>query len=246
MTTVDELAGKYTGVVDRVIAVIPYKRIAVWKEFFFNPSATVAKNIDSIVDRVKDLYVLYVITGLLMLIGALPSMAISAVSSLGVAALSYGIIAALVVALYIILPVIELAYALLEFLVAKALGSTAEFKAHFNASILPALSVFTVLLPLTILEIPFRWLQAIPGVSICAGIIMIVFNIPAALAGLYSLYLKYLAFKEVHKLSTLRTLAIEFAPIIIIFVLMIVLVIVFYAAFAALLVGAMMKAPLIK
>jgi hypothetical protein len=252
MGTFDEWMSKYMVYVDRAVGMIPYRRIGVWKEFFFNPSATVSKNIDSIGERLKDLYVANGIEVILGLIAAIPALLITLLGSgggaLGAVGLGagIGILLAIIVVGYLIGPLLYLIYALLEYVIAKLLGTTADFRSHFNASVLPALATFVVLLPITIVSIPFQWLESIPLIGFCGSLIMLVIGVAEFVVELYGLYLKYLAFREVHKLSTIRTLAVVFLPVILLIAIVIVAFIALYAAIAAMLLGSLGSSSLLS
>ena len=219
--------------VDKGISLIPYKEAAVWKEFFFNPTETIKKNDKSILGRLGSLYLVEIIAIVIEAIAMLPALLIAMPAN----ALGSGIIimiaGAMVLAALVLGPILDFLYSLLEYAVAKALGGTGSIRANFNASALPGLGAFVVLLPLTVAEIPFMWLRSVPIVGIVFGCLTFPFSIAAALVGLYSLYPKYLAFKEVHTVSDLRAAAIVFVPVIILVIAAILLMVMFYATVLA-------------
>ncbi|MEW6036228.1 MAG: hypothetical protein AB1529_06455 [Candidatus Micrarchaeota archaeon] len=234
MATVDDFIARYLGFVDNGIAMIPYKRASQWKEFFFNPTATIAKSSDQIGERMVDLYVISAIELLLDLVGAVPALLLMLI---GGEVLSIALVVGIMVAALIVGPPLMFLYSLLELLVAKLVGGVGDMRANFNASALPGLATFVLFLPIMVAAVPFDWLQSIPIISICGSILGIPFSIALLIGGLYSLYLKYLAFKEVHKLSMFRTLAVVFVPVLAMVALLIALVILFYAAMMAVLLG---------
>ena len=69
----------------------------------------------------------------------------------------------MVLAALVLGPILDFLYSLLEYAVAKALGGAGSIRANFNASALPGLGAFVVLLPLTVAEIPFMWLRSVPS-----------------------------------------------------------------------------------
>src|SRR4030095_14595125 len=204
MGTADEWITKYVVYVDSIIDACPYKRMKVWKEFFFNPISTLRQNIDSIGQRIRDLYVSTGILVALGLIANLPSLVIGAIGAGSGAAFTLGSFLLLYALMLVFVPVLSFLYSAFEFLFAKLLGGKADLKTHFNASVLPSLGTFTVLLPLNIIALPLQWLQIIPGISICAGLRTLPISIVPLLVYCYGLYLKYLGFKEVHKISAIR------------------------------------------
>jgi hypothetical protein len=235
----DDWKDKYLVYVDRVTALIPYRRMGVWKEFFFKPAETVSKNIDSITQRLIDLYFVMAVSLILGIASALPSIALMLVFNPLGSILGGGIILLIVAAGLLLMPVLGLLYSALEFVVAKILGGKASFTAHFNASILPGLATFVIMLPLTIAIIPVRWLSAIPLVSCCTLVLLLPVYLFMMVIYLYGLYLKYVAFKEVHKFDSLRAIATIFIPMMLLVALLVVLWLLFYLALITVLLGSM-------
>ncbi len=228
MGEIEVWIAKYMEVVDKIISYIPYKRAGVWKEFFLNPAGTVRKNIDGIMPRMIDLYVIGGIGLIISIFSSLIPYAISLLITAPLAVIpAIGISAAIILFSFAITPLLTLLYALFEFVVAKILGGKADFTVHFNASVLPNLSTFIILLPVSIIEIPFSWLYYIPVVLCFAP--SFPFAIVGAIVGLYALYLKFVAFKEVHEFGTLQSIATIFVPIIVLVIIAILLVVLFWA-----------------
>lgn len=237
MTEVDNLIAKYIGIVDRLIAVIPYKRVWVWKEFFFNPSATVMKDNVGVVERLKDLYIANAVELLINLVALIPMLALFALFTLGVGLIWIGVIAAIILVSYLLGPIFAFIYSLIEYVVARALGGTGDIRANFNASALPGLAVFIITIPILILQIPFTWLSIVPIISLCASIVALPLSIALMIAGLYAFYLKYLAMKKVHGLSSMRAAGVVIIPIIAVIVLAIAAIILLYVLLAAVMFG---------
>ncbi|MBU0527475.1 hypothetical protein KKE92_03280 [Candidatus Micrarchaeota archaeon] len=245
MSDLDKYLNKYTEYVDKVADFIPYKGTKVWREFFFNPTKTVTGNIGGIGNRVKDLYVMQVIGLVIGLLALIPYVLIygaTLVSNPIAGGFGIGLIVGLMVLFFILGPIISLLYSMIEYAVAKILGGKAEATAHVNASILPTLATFLIVLPLSILIIPIRWLAIIPLVNCCVAIITLPVSLVTMFVNLYGIYLKYLAFKEVHKLTAIRTIAVIFAPIII----LIGLIIAAYFVFAAAIIGGGLGSSLLQ
>ena len=243
MGEADEIVDKYVEIVDKIIGFIPYKRMKTWKEFFFSPAKVVKSNIDSYTDRIKDIYVFTIIDFIIGLIAAIPAFIAVGIGALGVPLLGLGVGAgialglAIAVVIIIITPLFYLLYAGLEYIVAKILGGKADFRTHFNASILPSLAVYVIGLPLSILAIPVQWISYVPVLNLCTCIIGAVITIASILLGLYGLYLRYLAFKEVHSLSMWRSIGVVFIPIVLLLIVIAIIAFLFYAAMLAALLG---------
>ncbi|MEW6722030.1 MAG: hypothetical protein AB1324_02115 [Candidatus Micrarchaeota archaeon] len=233
---------EYTKYVDRILAIIPYKRMATWKEFFFSPVPTLNANMDSVGQRVKDLVASQLVGMAVGLIGILPMLLLFAVLNpfiilIGLVFIVIGIPLGIVLSLAFALLFIGLEYA-----VAKILGGAADFRGHFNASTLPGLSSFVMNLPLHIAAVPLMWLMVIPVISCCFTLLSYALYIPMFLILLYTLYLKYLSFREVHKFDGARAAATVILPIVVMFVLILaiyLLVVVFYFASIFTLLGSM-------
>jgi hypothetical protein len=238
----NEWIEKYLKVVDAIIAVVHYKRMAVWKGFFFNPAKTISNNVDSISARVIDLYVMEIIGIAIVLVGMFPGLILGGLASAILAPLVIGIFAFIL----IISPLLNVVYAFIEHRVARALGGVADFKTHFNASTLSSLAAFTINLPLVIANIPFIWLSYVPYVSLCVGIITLPIRIATALVGIYAIYIKYLALREVHKLSSLRIIGVILIPMAIVFVLLLMVFLAFYALIIGGLVGGLLTKSLLR
>jgi len=233
MGDVDNWISEYMKYVDRAVAIIPYKRAAIWKEFFLNPTETVKKDNVSIGQRLKDLYVMTAMMFLFMVLVMGPMIALGAVTSMGLNLFVYGFMAAAMLILLALSPFINLLYSLLELAVAKALGGTGDMKANFNASSLPNLSTYVIYLPLYIVTVPLGWLGMIPVIGLCASCIHFPISLVSMGLGLYSMYLKYLAFKEVHKLSSARAAGVVILPMVLMVALMVVIFVLIYAMMIA-------------
>jgi hypothetical protein len=233
MSDVDNWISEYMKYVDRAVAMIPYKRAAIWREFFLNPTETIKKDNVSIGQRIKDLYVMIAISCLFMVLVMGPMVALGAVTSMGLNLVVYGFMAAAMLVIFVLEPFLGLLYSLLELAVAKALGGTGDMKANFNASSLPGLATFTVYLPCAILAIPLGWLSMVPVIGLCASCIRFPLSLVSMGLGLYSMYQKYLAFKEVHKLSSVKAAAVVILPIVLLVALMVAIFVLIYAMMIA-------------
>lgn len=211
-TSIENLIAKYFGVVDWVISKIPYDRLPKWKRFFLAPEEVVSEGPETIVSNIKNIYVHF----LLRILSAMPLLIVSGIVFLLVAsaravagaftAMGFGVaLLILIPAVIILYPLFFLISAGIEYATAKILRSTADFKTHFNASILPALSLSVVLFPANFVHSVFSVLGMIPIAGFVCNIISYPLLILVALVDLYSIYLKYRAFKVVHKLDTLKT-----------------------------------------
>lgn len=229
MSDVDNWVAKYLEYVDRGVAMIPYKRAAIWKEFFFNPTATIKTDNVTVMQRLKDLYVITVISVVFAALIMVPAALIGTVTSGGPGLFAYGIIGAAMLVLFALEPLLGFVYSLLELAVAKALGGTGDMKANFSASALPGLGVFVINLPIAILSIPLGWFSMIPIIGLCASCIRFPISLVSMGLGLYSIYLKYLAMKEVHKLSSFRAAAVVVVPIFLLIAIFVALVVLLYA-----------------
>ena len=253
MSEFDDLLNKYFGYVDQVISYIPYERVKTWKEFFLNPSKTATTKKESIGTRLLDLYVknlLSLVLGILVMVPAIAGAAFAG----GVTSLmlpTFGLPIALFIALvigviYLILPILGLIYSLMEYIVAKILGGKADFTTHFNASSLAGLSLFVILLPLTIALIPLGWLESIPYLGFCVMIAVLplvwAVRILTTVVSIYGYFLRYQAFKTIHGFSTARAVLTVVIPMLIVFGIIILLVILFYVAMIALIFGIMTMA----
>jgi len=233
MSDVDNWISEYMKYVDRGVAMIPYKRAGIWREFFLNPTETVKKDNVSIGQRIKDLYVIAAFDLILMILIMGPALLLSSVTSGGVSMLAYGMMGAAILVLLVLYPFLGLLYSLFELAAAKALGGTGDMQANFNASSLPGLSVFIIYLPLSIIAVPLGWLGMVPVIGLCASCIRFPLALVSTGLGLYSMYLKYLAFKEVHRLSSAKAVGVVILPIVLIFALMVVIFVLIYAIMIA-------------
>ena len=245
MADVDNWIKKYVGFVDKVLEFIPYGRMKVWKDFFFNPTTVLTKNLDSIGDRVKDLYAAQIIGFIIGVVAAVPALVVVGITPVGLATAGIGLplIVGIVLVILLVAPLLTVLYAGLEFLVAKVLGGKANFTAHLNASVLPFLAGFAIGLPINILLVPFQWVSVVPLVSICVSIATLPLSIVLLLIGLYELYLKYVAFKEVHKLSQWRSIGVVFLPVFLVLILAIILAMALWAVLAVFFMSSIGAAP---
>ena len=233
MGDVDNWITEYMKYVDRAVAMIPYARAKIWKEFFLNPTATVKMDDVSIGQRLKDLYVMTAIALVFMVLVMGPMVALGVVTSAGLNLFVYGAMAAVMLVLFALEPLLGLLYSLLELAVAKALGGTGDMKSNFNASALPSLAIFVIYLPLSVVSIPLGWLAMVPVIGICVSCIRFPLSLVSMGLWLYSMYLKYLAFKEVHKLSSAKAAGVVILPMVLMVALMVVIFVLIYAMMIA-------------
>ncbi|MBI5046487.1 hypothetical protein HZC07_02025 [Candidatus Micrarchaeota archaeon] len=71
METFDDLKQGYIRIIDKIIDIVPYKKMNSWKEFFFEPLSAV-KNSNKVVERLKDVYVYELINLVLLIVTILP------------------------------------------------------------------------------------------------------------------------------------------------------------------------------
>ena len=121
---------------------------------------------------------------------------------------------AISLAMLIILPLLYLLFACIEFAFAKLLGGKAGFEKHFSASALTGLAAFSVVLPITITEAALEMAAVIPFLSCCIAPFSIVFGIASLLISLYALYLRFIAFRKVHELTDMKAAAVVALPLI--------------------------------
>jgi hypothetical protein len=126
----DEWVAKYMGYVDRAISMVPYKRLAIFKEFFFNPVETIRKDDVGIGQRLKDMYVLNSVSLALSILAMLPLMLVSALFNPAAGMIYLMIFAAEYAFLLALGPIIGFLYTLLELLVAKLLGGTGDMRSR--------------------------------------------------------------------------------------------------------------------
>ncbi|MCI0503548.1 YIP1 family protein [Candidatus Micrarchaeota archaeon] len=239
MSDVDNWIAAYFSYVDRGVAMIPYARAKIWREFFLNPVAVLQKDGVGLGQRLKDLYAMMGVEFIILCLMYLPMLLVMGILSAGSGLIVAGIFLAIMIAAVLISPLMTFLYSLLELLVAKLLGGSGDMGANFNASTLPALSLFVVQLPLTVLTIPLVWLSMVPMVSLCASCIQLPLAIVVGVLGLYSYYLKYLGFREVHRLSPVRAAAVVILPIILMAAIIVLVVVLTYAAMIAMVMGLM-------
>lgn len=222
----------YLGYVDKIIGFIPYGRMREWKEFGLDPLPKVSKP-DTIMQRVKDIYVMQVTNICLMLVAAIPIFIIFGLMSLlmmGIPLIMLAFWAAAIVVGIIISPLFTLIYCAVEHAVARMLGGVGDFKTHFNAAVASGLAVFTLELPLTILMIPLMWVVWVP----CLGtILMMPVSIGRTAISLYGLYLRFTSYRKLHALTDGKSAAVILVPILLWIILMVVLVVLMYATIFA-------------
>lgn len=233
MSDVDEWMAKYLSYVDRGVAMIPYARAKIWREFFLSPVAVIRKDNVGIGQRFMDLYAMTGVVFVILCLMYVPMLIVMSLLSGGTGLIMVGAFMVAMLVLLLISPIFSFLYSLLELLIAKLLGGVGGMQANFNAAVLPNLALFVVQLPLTVLTIPLVWLSMVPIISLCASCIQMPLSIVMMLLGLYSLYLKYLGFKEVHKLSSARAAGVVILPIVLIVVAVVLLVVLMYAAIIA-------------
>lgn len=238
----DNWKAKYLEYTDAIIRYIPYRKVAEWKEFGLDPLSKVSKP-DSIMERVKDIYAMQLIGLVIGFLAALPALAIYAVLLVLWSALLVGIplifiamFFVVAIVIFLINPVFSLLYCLVEYAVAKLLGGTADFNAHFNSGVASGLAAFALQLPLQVANIPITWLRMVPIIS-CLGLIIF---IPVGLAMLgvyiYGIYLRFICYRKIHNLSDGKAAAVIIMPIVISLVVVIAIFVLFYAMiFAAML-----------
>jgi hypothetical protein len=215
----DNTLGKYFGIVDWLNSIMPYKRMAVWKDFFISPEKESSGKLPGIGEILKDLYVVSLIQILFYIISSgIPLLLITSQESIMFALISI----VFTVLAYLLYPLLYLLYSVLEFAVAKAVGGKGNFSQNFAASALPLLAVFIILLPLWLLSIPVAWLSnaavVMPALTLCMCILTLPFLAVSILIFLYSFYLKFVAFKKVHGISSIAAAAVVIVPIIIILI----------------------------
>ncbi len=233
-TNIENLIAKYFGVVDWVISKIPYDKLPRWKQFFLAPEEVISKEPETIVSNIKNIYVyfllnilsampLLIVSGIvfLLLASARPVAGVLAATTLGTALLISISAAIILCPLFFLIP------AGIEYVIAKILKSTADFKTHFNASVLPALSLSVVLLPAAFLHSVFGVLGMVPIAGFVCNIISYFMSILFAVVHIYAIYLRYRAFKVVHKLDTLKTAIITLSVPILELLIIIILIIAF-------------------
>ncbi|MGB9635385.1 MAG: hypothetical protein ACPL0A_02810, partial [Candidatus Micrarchaeia archaeon] len=152
---IDELITIYLSYVDKIISYIPYKRVKVWKEFFLKPEEKLESSITSTSSIIVDLYVMSLLS---MFIGLLNPLVIILIAI-------NPLVFVIVLALFLLLPILYILHSLLEFIVARIVGGKAGFRVHLNASVLPLLGMWAVLLLLSIIQIPIGILSYIPVIS---------------------------------------------------------------------------------
>ncbi|MGC8923851.1 MAG: hypothetical protein ACP5KJ_01500 [Candidatus Micrarchaeia archaeon] len=210
---IDELITIYLSYVDKIISYIPYKRVKVWKEFFLKPEEKLESSITSTSSIIVDLYVMSLLS---MFIGLLNPLVIILIAI-------NPLVFVIVLALFLLLPILYILHSLLEFIVARIVGGKAGFRVHLNASVLPLLGMWAVLLLLSIIQIPIGILSYIPVIScivtpfiyLISGITMILY--------IYTLYIKFIAFKKAHGISGIKSAAVVIVPLLIEGVILLIL-----------------------
>lgn len=230
-TDINNLFAKYFGAVDWVISKIPYDKLPKWKRFFLMPEEVVSEGPETIVSNIKNIYV----SILLGILSTMPQLIASIIFFLLFALIEpppvglYVVLILIVLILFILDPLLFLIWAGIEYITAKLFKSSADFKTHFNASILPTLSNTIVLFPLNFVTSVFIALSMIP----VAGLACSIFTYPllaiSLLVWLYIIiYLRYRAFKVVHRLDTLKTAIVTLiVPILAIIFVMSIVILVF-------------------
>ncbi|MDD5172270.1 MAG: hypothetical protein PHF60_04515 [Candidatus ainarchaeum sp.] len=225
---------KYLEYVDKVIDFIPYKRLAEWKKFGLDPLPKVSKP-DSIMQRIKDIYVMLIITLFFRLLGMLPALVIGgaffviySILLLGIPLIILAAVLGVIFVLWLLSPVFIMLYSLVEYAVAKLLGGTGNYTMHFNAGVASSLAAFTFELPLLIVYVPLGWLMMIP----CLGYLFMIAAFPLSMLmlaiGLYGIYLKFTSFRKLHELTTGKAAAVVIVPIVLWIMALIALVVMFY------------------
>lgn len=231
----NEEINKYLGIVDRFARLIPYKKTSSWKAFFLNPESELSKPAGSVKSRLIDLYVASFVNSILLF---LPMSVSSVIYSflLGQFAIIYILFSVVLMIAYAIFsPLFMLIYSGFEYVIAKLLGGAANFKLHFNASVLPFLGAFIISLPIGVADALAKAISTIPFVGCLLTPITLPLRLIFAAIFLYSLYLRYVAFKKVHKFSAIRSAATIFIPIItLIAILTAVIVVGYFTVIAAL------------
>ncbi|MCX8199849.1 MAG: hypothetical protein N3G76_00050 [Candidatus Micrarchaeota archaeon] len=237
----DKVMSAYLGYVDRVRSFIPYKRVALWKDFFLNPLKVIGASKDSIMTILKDLYMMGILSFIIWLASAfIPQAIVQLVLNPGMSAISIPLLAFMLIASIVflaVLPLMSAAYAFLEFIVAKLVGGSADFSRHLFASAMPQLGMFAFLLPITILQAVLGIFSIIPFLGLALTCLLLPLQIVVLCAWLYTIYLKFLSFKEVHKVSGIRAAAIIIIPLIVIAVLVVALAMLFYTSIMGFLIG---------
>ncbi|NYZ74311.1 hypothetical protein H0O00_04150 [Candidatus Micrarchaeota archaeon] len=238
----DDWKEKYLGYVDSVINFLPYKRMAQWKDFGLDPLSKVSKP-DSVMQRVKDIYVMEIYSILFGVLAGLPLLVIYGIAFAFLSVFMFGIplifLAALLVAwllLLILSPVFTILYCLVEYAVAKMVGGTGDYNTHFNASVASGLAAFTFELPLMVAYIPIGWALVVPCVNYLVMIVAFPLNMLRMAINLYGIYLKFTSFRKLHELSDGRAAAVVIVPIVLLVIAVIAVVVILYVTmFAAML-----------
>ncbi|MBI5046486.1 hypothetical protein HZC07_02020 [Candidatus Micrarchaeota archaeon] len=135
------------------------------------------------------------------------------------------------VVLFVLSPIITLAYAGIEYIVAKLLGGNADFTTHFNSSELCNLSYSLITLPYRLALIPLMLLFIIPLVNCIVYIIFLPISMIAFVVQIYGLYYnKYRVFKSIHNLTELRAAAVVVLPVLLVIMLVIAIYVLAYAS----------------
>jgi hypothetical protein len=225
---------KYLEYVDKILGFMPYKRMEQWKKFGLDPLPKVSKP-DTIMQRIKDLYVMIITNLIFRILAMLPMLIIGGAFFVLYSVLLFGIpliIMAAVVGiafLFLILsPVFTLLYCLVEYAIAKLLGGTGDYKTHFNASVASGLAAFSFELPLLVVYIPLGWLMLIP----CLGYLFVILAFPLNMLmmaiGLYGLYLRFISFRKLHDLTDGKAAAVVIVPIVLWIMALIALIVMIY------------------
>jgi hypothetical protein len=196
---------------------VPYGRLKVWKELLFKPTDTIkeeGKNV-SLARGARDVGVVTFFMILIMLFAValvggfvlVLFLVIYAISSKPVTFLN-GLLAAVPVAILAAVAILVggtllsilrwLAYAALEFILAKILGGVGSYRTQAYLDALEEAGLSCAIMP-------FALVGFIPVVSTMAAPVNMVI-------GIYGMYIRYLIVKQVHKLSRNRALLVVLIP----------------------------------
>jgi len=212
---------------DDFVASINYDRLALWKEIFFHPTATLTEQMKtpSLKRAAKDVFIAslpMLVVGLvglalvffyLFLLGTFAALLAPGMGLFVLAGMVIGAI--LLIILYFASPIIGwLLISVIQFVVAKLLGGKADFRTHSymiglaSATENVGVSLFTII-----------------GLVPCVGWIAQPIRV---LVSIYGIYLNYKAVKVAHGFDTTRAAAVVVVPFVIGVAMVVAVVLAFY------------------
>ena len=236
---------------DGIVNSISYDRLKIWKNVFFHPTATLSEQMKypSVSRGAKDVFMasvpslllgligLMVMLGFLALYGSFIALLLIILSPvlgvLGIVGIIIGVILFLV--LYLASPIKSwFIYSAIQFILAKILGGTGDFRTH---AYLTALA-----------EAGNGWVASLLAVLSLVPCVGWVLRPVAMLVGFYSIFLNFKAIKIAHGLDTPRAAAVVLIPIVISTAAFIFLFLAFYfgifsLAFLGPMIGVMASKP---